>query len=249
MAQESQIPQQLMTAALLHFEKGVPIDDCDVKGRGHRERLARVHHVYFQWIRNPLIDTFEMFRLLLNGQCSDRHSLYRMAQRDNILFEFVKDHIAISSRKQDEAMVRAAANQAIRIGMETDNVNALTKGGKLLYEVAHLGEPEEDRADMNKLSFLPPVVTTSAKEVDETKDDMDDAEMKRIMAKYNGYVDEKERDIDRMVEVMEAKSEARPDADATGTVAEEVSTYGHIEEVRDDKPLTVISVEKDASHE
>ena len=52
-------------------------------------------------------------------------------------------------------------------------------------------------------------MTTSAKEVDETKDDMDDAEMKRIMAKYNGYVDEKERDIDRMVEVMEAKSEAK----------------------------------------
>lgn len=207
MSQESQIPQQLMTAALLHFESGVPIADCNVQGRGHRDRLARVHHVYFQWIKNPMIDTFEMFRLLLQGQCSDRHSLFRMAQKDKMLFEFVRDHVALGNRRQDEAMVRAAAYQSIRIGMETDNVNALTKGGSLLKDVAHLMDPEEDRADMNKLSFLPPVVTTSAKEVDETKDDMDDAEMKRIMAKYNGYVDEKERDIDRMVDVMEAKSE------------------------------------------
>ena len=223
MSQTSQIPQQLMAAALLHFESGVPIDDCNVQGRGHRDRLARVHHVYFQWIKNPMIDTFEMFRLLLQGQCSDRHSLFRMAQRDNILFEFVRDHVALGNRRQDEAMVRAAAYQSIRIGMETDNVNALTKGGCLLKEVAHLMDPEEDRADMNKLSFLPPVVTTSAKEVDETKDDMDDAEMKRIMAKYNGYVDEKERDIDRMVEVMETKSQVQPDADATDADAVEIT--------------------------
>ena len=207
MAQESQIPQQLMTAALLHFESGVPISDCNCLP-ALRDRLARVHHVYFQWVKNPMLDTFELFRQLLHGQCSDRHSLFRMAQRDDALFKFVRDHVAMSSRQEDEAMVRFAARQSIRIGAETDNANALTKGGKLLFEVAHLGEPEEDRADMNKLSFLPPVVTTSAKEVDETKDDMDDAEMKRIMSKYNGYVDEKERDIDRMVEVMEAKGAA-----------------------------------------
>ena len=195
-----------MTAALLHFEQGVPIVDCNVQGKGHRDRLARVHHVYWQWVKNPLLDVFEMFRQLLQGQCSDRHALFRMAQRDKMLFDFVRDHVAIGNRHEDEALVRTAAKQAIKIGLETDNVNALTKGGKLLYEVAHLNEPEEDKADMNKLTFLPPVVTTSAKEVDETKDDMDDAEMKRIMAKYNGYVDEKERDIDRMVEVMEAKA-------------------------------------------
>ena len=207
MANESQIPQQLMTAALLVFEKGVPIDDCNLQNRVLRDRLARVQHVYWQWVRNPFLDVFELFRQLSQGKCSDRHSLFRMAQRDKMLFEFVKEHVALSSRQQDEALVRAAANQAIKIGLETDNVNALTKGGKLLYEVAHLDEPEEDRADMNKLSFLPPVVTTSAKEVDGTKEDMDDAEMKRIIAKYNGYVDEKDRDIDRMVEVMAAKSQ------------------------------------------
>jgi hypothetical protein len=33
--------------------------------------------------------------------------------------------------------------------------------------------------------------------------------MKRIMAKYGGVTDEKMRDMDEMVEVMEAKSQAQ----------------------------------------
>ena len=205
MAQESGIPQQLMTAALLHFEKGVPITDLNLQNRILRDRLARVRHVYWQWMKNPYVDVFELFRQLLQGQCSDRHSLFRTAQRDKMLFEFVREHVALSSRRQDEAAVRAAANQAIRIGLETDNISALTKGGKLLVEVAHLDQPESEQADMGKVMFLPPIVTTSAKEVDETKEDMDDAEMKRIMAKYNGYVDEKERDIEKMVDMMAAR--------------------------------------------
>jgi hypothetical protein len=57
MSQESQIPQQLMTAALLHFESGVPIADCNCLP-ALRDRLARVHHVYFQWVKNPMLDTF-----------------------------------------------------------------------------------------------------------------------------------------------------------------------------------------------
>ena len=208
MSQTSQIPQQLMTAALLHFESGVPIDDCNVQGRGHRDRLARVHHVYFQWIKNPMIDTFEMFRLLLQGQCSDRHSLFRMAQRDNILFEFVKDHIAISSRKQDEAMVRAAANQAIRIGMETDNVNALTKGGKLLYDVAGLDKPESEKMDMAKVMFLPPVVTTQVTDVDPNKQNVTDEQALAIINKYNAHQDGKRLAIEERVNTMLAKRDA-----------------------------------------
>jgi uncharacterized protein with von Willebrand factor type A (vWA) domain len=39
-------------------------------------------------------------------------------------------------------------------------------------------------------------------------EDVDDKEMKRIMEKYGGYVDEKERDIERMVETMAARSSA-----------------------------------------
>lgn len=202
MAQASQIPQQLMTAAVLHFENGVPISDCNLQNRILRDRLARVHHVYWQWIKSPYIDVFELFRQLLHGQCSDRHSLYRMAQRDKMLFDFVKDHVALSSRQQDEAMVRAAANQAIRIGMETDNVVALTKGGKLLMEVAGLDKPESEKVDMSKAAFLPPVITTNAHEVDNTKEDMSDEQSLAIMKKYGAYIDEKRQTVENRVEVM-----------------------------------------------
>lgn len=195
-----------MTAALLHFEQGVPINDCDIRSES-KERLARVSHVYWQWVKNPFLDPFALLKALTHKKYSNPRQDWLAASKDKVLFDFVKDTIAVGNRHEDELMVRTAAKQAIRIGMETDNPTALVKGGKLLSEVAHLNEPEEDRADMNKLSFLPPVVTTSAKEIDETKDDMDDTEMKRIMAKYNGYVDEKDRNIDRMVEVMEAKSQ------------------------------------------
>jgi hypothetical protein len=45
-----------MTSALLHFENGVPIDDCDVRSE-NKDRLARVDHVFWQWKRNPFLDT------------------------------------------------------------------------------------------------------------------------------------------------------------------------------------------------
>lgn len=193
-----------MTCSLIHFEKGVPIDDLDIRAP-HKRRLARVSHVYWLWKRNPLLDTFAMFKQMVKGKGADVHSEWRIAQKDKLLLDFVIDRIARPSRRQDEAVVRAAAEQAIRIGMETDNVTALVKGGKLLSEVAHLDQPEGEPVDMARVSFLPPVVTTSAKEVDETKEDVDDTEMKRIMGKYGGYVDEKERDIEKMVETMAAK--------------------------------------------
>lgn len=209
MAQESTIPQKLMTAALLHFEQGVPIDDCDIRTE-QRERLARVSHVYWQYVKNPFLEPFGLFKQLAKQKgYADIHCAWKAARMDKTLFDFVLEHVSVGCRHEDELMVRTAAKQAIRIGLETDNPTALVKGGKLLSEVARLNEPEEDKGDMNKLSFLPPVVTTSAKEIDETKDDMDDDEMKRIMQKYNGYVDEKDRNIDRMVEVMAAKSQGK----------------------------------------
>jgi len=198
------IPQNLMTCSLMHFEQGVPIDDLDIRTE-HKRRLARVSHVYWIWKRNPLLDTFVMFKQLVKGKGADVFSEWRMAQKDEALLRFVIDRIATPSRRQDEAVVRAAAEQAIRIGMETDNVNALVKGGNLLKDVAHLDQPESEQADMSKVMFLPPVITTSVKDVDNTKEDVDDAEMKRIMEKYGGFVDEKEKDIDEMVEVMAAK--------------------------------------------
>ncbi len=211
MAEETvTISQKLMTGALMHFEQGVPIADLDIR-REHKERLARVQHVYWQWVKNPItLDPFAMFKQLVKGKGADIYSEWRMAQKDKFLFDFVVEHIAPPSRRIDEAKVRAAADKMMRIGMETDNVNALDKGSKRLMEVAQLDKPEEERIDMSKMAFLPPVVTTSVKDADDTKEDVDDQEMKRIMAKYGGYVDEKEVRIEKMVEVMVARGKADP---------------------------------------
>ncbi|MBQ8712986.1 MAG: hypothetical protein IJ551_09265 [Prevotella sp.] len=208
MARESVIPQQLMTGALLHFESGVPISDVDVR-REHKDRLARVDHVFWLWKKNPLLDTFALFKQLIRHgekKYADAPSEYRAAQKDQWLFEFVRDHVAPPSRRQSEAVVRAAAEQAIRIGMETDNVMALTKGGKLLYDVAGLDKPESEQADMNKVAFMPTVVVTDIREVDDTKENVDDEETKRIIAKYGAYVDHKHKAIEDKVAQMEARS-------------------------------------------
>jgi hypothetical protein len=209
MAQESVIPQKLMTAALLHFEQGVPICDCDIRTE-QRERLARVSHVYMVWKQNPLLDVFGLFKQMTKqGKYADVHSAWKAARQDKMLFDFVVEHVALGNRHEDEALVRAAAKQAIRVGMETDNTTALVKGGKLLYDVAGLDKPESEKADMSKVAFLPPVVVTDISRLDDSKENIDDQEMKRIMAKYGGVVDEKMREMDEMVELMEAKSQAQ----------------------------------------
>lgn len=191
----------------MHFEKGVPIDDCNLRTE-HRRRLARVDHVYWLWKRNPFLDAFELFKQLVRGQYADRQSEWRAAQKDKWLFDFVVEHIAPPSRREDEAKVRAAAEQTIRIGMETDNVTALTKGGKLLYDVAGLDKPESEQADLSKAMFIPPVVTTVASEIDPTKEDQTDEQARLIMDKYNAYVDDKRKSVDEKVEVMMAKRKA-----------------------------------------
>lgn len=209
MATTPTIPQDLMRGAILHFDNGVPIVDLDVR-REHKDRLTRVHHVYFQWVKDPYLDTFQLFKQLLRQgekQYADRICIHHAAEKDQRLLEFVIDHVAPPSRRVDEARVRAAANQAIRIGLETDNVMALTKGGKLLMDVAHLDQPESEQADMNKISFLPPIVVTDVSKMDDSKVEYNDDEVKRIMAKYGGVIDEKMRNMDEMVEVMEARSQ------------------------------------------
>ncbi len=201
-----------MTYSLLHFEQGVPIDDLALRTE-QRKRLARVEHVYWQWMRNPWLDYKAMFRQMVKGHFADPPSETRAAQRDVMLFEFIKERVTGISRKEAEMKVKAAAEKAIRIGMETDNVQALTKGGKLLYEVAGLDKPETEHTDMSKLMFLPPVVVTDISQVDDTKENVDDAEMKRIMDKYGGYVDDKMKDVDDMVATMEARSGIGADTD------------------------------------
>lgn len=208
MSNETALPEALMTGSLLHFEKGVPIDDLSLRTE-HRNRLARVEHVYWQWIRNPFLDAFQMFKQLVKGKASDPQSEWRMAQKDKILFDFVVDRVAPPSRRVDEIKVRAAAEQAIKIGMETDNVQALTKGGKLLYDVAGLDKPEDNGADMSKVAFLPTVVVTDIREVDDTKKNIDDEETKRIIAKYGAFVDPKQKSIEDKVALMEARAGAK----------------------------------------
>lgn len=202
-----------MTGSLLHFEQGVPIDDLDIR-REHRERLARVEHVYWQWIRNPFLDVFPLFKQLIKGKYADKHSEWRAAQKDKWLFDFVVEHVAPTSRRADEIKVRTAAEHAIRIGMETDNVQALYKGGKLLYDVAGLAQPESEQADLSKAMFIPPVVTTVASEIDPTKEDQTDEQARLIMNKYNAYVDDKRKSVDDKVDVMMARRGANANANA-----------------------------------
>ena len=213
MARESIIPQALMSGSLLHFESGVPIDDLDLR-REHKQRLMRVQHVYWQWVRNPFLDVFALFKQLIKGKYADKHSEWRAAQKDKWLFDFVVEHVAPTSRRADEIKVRTAAEQAIRIGMETDNVQALYKGGKLLYDVAGLAQPESEQADLSKAMFIPPVVTTVASEIDPTKEDQTDEQARLIMNKYNAYVDDKRKSVDDKVDVMMARRGANANENA-----------------------------------
>jgi hypothetical protein len=198
-----------MSGALLHFQSGVPIKDLDMR-REHKDRLARVAHVYWIWIKDPMLDAYQMLRQLVKqtGSYSDAAAVTVAAQKDKMLFDFVTDHIQSGSRRQDELKVRHAAEKMIRIGLETDNVMALDKGSKRLYEVAGLDKPEQEQADMNKVAFLPTVVVTDIREVDDTKENIDDEETKRIIAKYGAFVDDKHKAIDQKVAQMEARSRA-----------------------------------------
>lgn len=202
----STLPQDLMTNSLLHFQNGVPIDDLALRN-DQKRRLARVSHVYWQWVRNPFIDTYQLFRQLVKqANFADAPAETRAAQKDQQLFEFIKESVSLVSRKDAEAKVKAAAEKAIRIGMDTDNVVALTKGGKLLYKVAGLDKPEDKHADMNRISFLPSVVVTNVKEVDPDKEYIDDEETKRIAAKYGAYIPEQRIMVEKQVATMEARA-------------------------------------------
>lgn len=199
-----------MTGALLHFESGVPICDVDMRAE-HKNRLARVDHVYWLWKKNPLLNTFELFKQLCRQSergYANPQSLWRAAQKDQILFEFVRDHVSPPSRRQDEAVVRHAATHMIEIGMQTDNITALDKGSKRLYEVAGLDKPESERQDMSKMMFIPPVITTSAHEVDDTKEDYTDQQALAIMNKYGAHIDEKRKAVEERVDAMLARREA-----------------------------------------
>ena len=195
-----------MSLSLVHFQQGVPINDLDLRTE-NKERLARVSHVYWQWIRNPFLDTFAMFKQLVKGKFSDCHADWKVARKDKMLFDFVIEHIEPVSRKISEQKVRITADRLMQMGADTDNGRDMEAGAKLLMKLDRLDQPESNNADMSKAAFLPSVVVTDIKEVDETKENIDDEETKRIIAKYGGYVDEKRKMIEDKVAVMESRSE------------------------------------------
>ena len=205
MASISTLPQDLMTAAVLHFEQGVPISDCNLDKRGHRDRMARVHHVYFQWVKNPWLDTYQLFRQMVKGQFADPPSETRAAQRDEALFKFVRDHIAPPTRAVATAKVRAVADRLMRNGMETDNGKDMAEGAKIAMKLDRLDQPESEQADMSKAHFISPVVTTHASEVDSTKIDYDDQQSLDIMNEFNAYIDPKRQTVNDKVSLLEAK--------------------------------------------
>lgn len=221
MALSSKLPDNLMTCSLLHFERGVPINDLDIR-KEHKARLARVSHVYWIWKQNPFLDVFAMFKQLVKGKGADVYSEWRMAQKDKWLFDFVIEHIAPPSRRVAEEKVRAAADHLMRMGMETDNGKDIAEGAKISMKLERLDQPESQQVDLSKVVFLPSVVVTDIREVDDTKDNVDDSEAKRIMQKYGGYIDEKREMVDKHVDVLLAKSKSK-DSEESDVRSEELS--------------------------
>lgn len=197
-----------MTNSLLHFENGVPIDDLALR-QDQKRRLARVSHVYWQWIRNPFtIDYKALLRQLVKGHFADPPSETRAAQKDIMLFEFIKDTVSPVSRNEARIKSYVAAEKMLRIGMETDNVMALDKGRKALFETAELDKPEDKGMDMSKVMFIPPVVTTNVTDVDSTKENVTDQQALAIINKYGAYVDDKRKAVDQRVDEMMARHDA-----------------------------------------
>lgn len=194
-----------MTNSLLHFEKGVPIDDLALRA-DQKRRLARVDHVYWQWLRNPFAVNYKaLLRQLVKGHFADPPSETRAAQKDIMLFDFIKDTVSPISRNEAKIKSYVAAEKMLRIGMETDNVMALKEGRKALYETAELNKPEDNQMDTSKVMFLPPVVTTNVQDVDSTKEQVTDEQAKAIIDKYGAYVDDKRKAVDERVNTMLAR--------------------------------------------
>lgn len=204
----SSLPPDLMAKSLLHFENAVPIDDLALR-QDQKRRLARVSHVYWQWIRNPFaIDYKALLRQLVKGHFADPPSETRAAQKDIMLFEFIKDTVSPVSRNEARIKSYVAAEKMLRIGMETDNVMALDKGRKALFETAELDKPEDKGMDMSKVMFIPPVVTTNVTDVDSTKENVTDQQALAIINKYGAYVDDKRKAVDQRVDEMMARHDA-----------------------------------------
>lgn len=201
---ERVLTQKMKVAVLAHFLNSVPIDRLGLTEK-RKNMLARIEHVYWLYVKNPYLDVHAMF-YELEKQHLDRRNAFNAAKADEKVFWFAVENSRPPSRKDSEMKVRAATDKLMRIGMETDSVPALYKGAALRMELDRLNQPESEQLDMSRMAFLPPVVTSNIQELDETKTYIDDPESKRLMQKYNAYVDEKRTMVEEKVAVMEARS-------------------------------------------
>lgn len=197
--------QDFMQNSLLHFENGVPIVDLHLSPQ-QKERLARVSHVYWLWVKNPFLDVLPMFKQLVKGKYSDMANENHAAQKDKALFDFVVEHVAPPSRTVQTAKVRAVADRLMRNGMETDNGHDMEAGAKIAMKLDRLDQPESEQADISKVAFLPSVVVTNVKEIDPERENIPDEETRRIVAKYGAFIDPKREMIEEKVALMEAES-------------------------------------------
>lgn len=207
-----QVPERILTekmkiATLAHFVSGVPIERLALND-SRKNLLARVEHVYWLKVKNPFLDSHAMFYEMAKAERKDPANAHHLAKAEDRVLEFVIENARPASRKDSEMKVRAASDKLIRIGLETDNVQALHKGADLRMRLDRLDQPESERADMNRVAFMPTVVVTDIREVDDTKENIDDEETKRIIAKYGAYVDDKHKAIEDKVAQMEARSSA-----------------------------------------
>jgi len=203
------LTQKMKIATLAHFNNGVTIDRLGISEK-RKNMLARVEHVYWKYLRNPYIDIHAYFYEIHKGIERDPGNAHHAAKEDERVFWFVVDNSKPHSRKDSEMKVRAATDRLIRIGMETDNVQALSKGASIRMELDRLNQPESEQADMSKVAFLQPVVTTVISDVDETKVDYSDEQSRSIMQEFGAYVDPKRQMIEEKVEVMEARRTPSP---------------------------------------
>lgn len=209
---ERVLSQKMRVGLLAHFQNAVPIERLGLTDT-QKDMVARVEHVYWQYLKNPLLDTHAMFYELAkqrykSGAGTGRGNAFHMAKIEERVFAFVVDNMKPPSRKDRENKVRFAADTLMKRGFETGDNRALAKGAEIGIKIDRLDQPETEQQDISKVAFLPTVVVTDIREVDDTKENIDDEETKRIIAKYGAFVDDKHKAIDQKVAQMEARSRA-----------------------------------------
>ncbi len=224
---EQILTPKVKVALIAHFVNAVPIERLNIDKRT-KEHVVLVDHVFWLLKKNPFLDphalSYELSKQHYKGGSDVRGNATRLARRLDKMLEFAIDNTRTDSRKRDEMKVRHVADRLMERGLATDNDRAMAKGADLLTRVARLEQPESEQADMANVAFLPSVVVTDIREVDETKEYIDDEQSRRIMEKYGGYVDEKRKMIEEKVAILEAsgKQPQECDKDASGDPGREI---------------------------